>query len=128
MVVGGGVLGWVPMEECDLPVDLVVAITEDIVALPREARIVQAAAGVRGRCGEGCRHLHEVIVMKALMTRLYQWRWKSMKSRLDRSLSFFWHRSVPHFRDVFFLHASKQWVDSKRDRHFSTEVHDGPKI
>jgi hypothetical protein len=90
MVVGGGVLGWVPMEECGLPVDLVVAITEDIVALPRGARIVQAAAGVRGRCGEGCRRLLEVIVMKALMTRLYQWRWKSMKSRLDRSLSSCW--------------------------------------
>ena len=89
---------------------------------------MQAAAGGRGRCGEGCRRLLEVIMMKPLTSHLYQWKWKSTKSRLDRSLSSFWHRSVPHFRDVFFLRASKQWVDSKRDRHFSTEVHDGPKI
>ena len=89
---------------------------------------MQAAAGGRGRCGEGCRRLLEVIMMKPLTSHLYQWKWKSTKSRLDRSLSSFWHRSVPHFRDAFFLRASKQWVDSKRDRRFSTEVHDGPKI
>ena len=63
---------------------------------------MQAVAGGRGRCGEGCRRLLEVIMMKPLTSHLYQWKWKSTKSRLDRSLSSFWHRSVPHFRDVFF--------------------------
>ena len=57
MVAEGGVLGWVPMEECGLPVYLVMAIVENIVALPRGARTVQVAAGVGvdvGRDVGGC--------------------------------------------------------------------------
>ena len=47
MVAEGGVLGWVFMEECGLPVDLVMAILENIVSLA-PWRSKDSAGGSRG--------------------------------------------------------------------------------
>lgn len=47
MVAEGGVLGWVPMEECGLLVDLVMPILENIVSLA-PSRSKDSASGSRG--------------------------------------------------------------------------------
>ena len=52
MVAEGGVLGWVPMEECGLLVDLVMPILENIVSLA-PSRSKDSASGSRGRVDVG---------------------------------------------------------------------------
>ena len=47
MVAEGGVLDWVPMEECGLLVDLVMPIPENIVSLA-PSRSKDSASGSRG--------------------------------------------------------------------------------
>ena len=47
MVAEGGVLDWVPMEECGLLVDLVMPILENIVSLA-PSRSKDSAIGSRG--------------------------------------------------------------------------------
>ena len=48
MVAEGGVLGWVPMEECGLLVDLVMPILENIIVSLSPSRSKDSASGNRG--------------------------------------------------------------------------------
>ena len=81
------------------PLDMFVAIVEEIVAFPRRARTMQVVAGGRGGCGDGYWQLLKVAERKV----------KSMKLRSVRSLSSCWPWLAPHFSNVFFRVRGEQF-------------------